>query len=114
MRKVLLIAATALALSACGPKAEKGPAAPKLSPARSARVLPTAPVLSGAGTVASLEGSTLVLDHDAVPGGLPAGRHAFEADAAVLATAPIEAGARVAFSYQDWKPNPLLTELKAR
>jgi len=115
MRKVLLLASAAAALSACGPKAEKRPDAPKPKVAAlSARALPAGPVLSGVGTVAALQGSSLTLDHDAVPGGLPAGRHTFEADAAVLAEAPIEAGVRVAFNYQDWKPNPLITELKTR
>jgi len=103
-----------LALTACGPKTESPPGAPKAAPAKSARALPTGPTFSGQGTVVSLDRARIVLDHDAAPGGLPAGRTTFEADAAVLAEAPIAPGARVAFSYQDWKPTPLLVEMKAR
>jgi len=32
----------------------------------------------------------------------------------VLAEAPLEPGARIAFTYQDWTPQPLLAELKRR
>jgi hypothetical protein len=101
-----------LALAACGeqPKSE----APDKPAALAAPVLPTGPVLSGVGVLSTIEGSVATIDHEAVAGGLPAGRNAFKADAAVLAEAPLEPGSRVAFSYQDWKPRPLLTELKAR
>ena len=76
--------------------------------------VPTGPVLSGVGTVASLEGRTMAIDHEAVEGGLPAGRHEFRAYATVLAEAPLEPGSRVAFSYQAAEPMPVLTELSAR
>jgi hypothetical protein len=106
------LAILCLALCACGepPKSEQ-PAKPA---AKVGRTLPTGPVLSGVGVIATVEGAVATLDHEAVQGGLPAGRHAFTADAAIQAEAPLEAGARVAFSYQDWTPRPLLTELKAR
>jgi hypothetical protein len=106
------LAVLCLALTACGekPKSE----APPEPAAVAAPSLPTGPVLSGVGVIASIEGAVATIDHDAVDGGLPAGRHAFTADATVQAEAPLEAGARVAFSYQDWTPRPLLTELKAR
>lgn len=111
--RVALAAALLLTLAACGPGADapkeaKGPAA------KTGRALPTGPQLSGVGTVASVTGVEVVLDHEAVEGGLPAGRTTFQADSAVLADGPVEPGARVAFSYQDWTPKPLLTELKAR
>jgi len=114
MRTRFVPAATVLclALGACGekPKSE-APAAPASVAEAN---LPTGPVLSGVGVIASLEGAVATIDHEPVEGGLPAGRHAFTADATVQAEAPLEAGERVAFSYQDWKPRPLLTELKAR
>jgi hypothetical protein len=112
------IASTALvlciALTACGEKPRtsgEGQAAP---PAAVGPVLPTGPVLSGVGVIASVDGVAVALDHEAVEGGLPAGRNVFTADAAIFAESPLEPGARVAFSYQDWTPRPLLTELKAR
>jgi hypothetical protein len=116
MRISIAAVLLALTLAACGPgPAKEGEASkPKASAAKSARALPTGPVLTGVGAVISLEGSRMVLDHEAVPGGLAAGRTTFQADAAVIAEAPIEPGARVAFSYQDWTPEPLLVELKKR
>ncbi len=117
MRRLIPIVLLALTLSACGPGADPGKQAksePKTTAAKSARPLPTGPVLTGLGTVISVEGKRIVLDHEAVTGGLAAGRATFEADAAVLAQAPVEPGARVAFSYQDWTPDPLLLELKPR
>jgi hypothetical protein len=112
---LILAVASALVLAGCGQKPAGEAAAPKPSAAKSAVPLPTGPVLSGVGTVAAVEGKTVTLDHEAVQGGLAAGRHAFVADAAVLAEAPLEPGSRVAFSYQDWPPQGvLLTELKAR
>ena len=76
--------------------------------------VPPGPVLSGVGTIASLEGRVMVIDHEAVEGGLPAGRHEFRAYATVLAESPLEPGARVAFSYQAAAPLPVLTEVSAR
>jgi hypothetical protein len=115
MKFALILAASALALAGCGQKPAGEAAAPKPAAAKSMVPLPTGPVLSGVGTLAGVEGKTVTLDHEAVPGGLAAGRHAFLADAAVLAEAPLEPGARVAFSYQDWPPQgSLLTELEAR
>ena len=112
---ILAASALALALAGCGQKPAGEAAAPKPTAAKSMVPLPTGPVLSGVGTVAGVEGKTVILDHEAVPGGFAAGRHAFIADAAVLAEAPLEAGARVAFSYQDWAPQgAMLTELRKR
>lgn len=112
MRSVIVMVA-ALALCACDgaskPAGEKGAPA-----AKSGVALPTGPVLSGVGVLAAMEGRSVALDIESVTGGLPAGRHSFIADAAVLAEAPGEPGARVAFSYQDWTPQPLLVELKPR
>ena len=111
---ILAASALALALAGCGQK-PAGEVAPKPTAAKSMVPLPTGPVLAGVGTVAGVEGKTVTLDHEAVPGGLAAGRHAFIADATVLAEAPLEAGSRVAFSYQDWPPQgAMLTELQAR
>jgi hypothetical protein len=107
-----VLALLCLALAACGEKPKSDQASKPA--AEVGRILPTGPVLSGVGVIASVEGAVATIDHEGVEGGLPAGRHAFTADAAVQAEAPLEAGARVAFSYQDWKPRPLLTELKAR
>jgi hypothetical protein len=113
MRRLAVFALVGL-LAACGPSkpAEPGKAAKATAP--SGAVLPTGPLLSGVGVVASVERKIVTLDHEAVEGGLPAGRHAFIADAAVAAEAPLEPGSRVAFTYQDWTPTPLLVELKAR
>jgi hypothetical protein len=112
MRALLLLLPVVLALSACGPKAERTET--KAPAAKTGVALPTGPVLSGVGVISAIEGTQITLDHEAVTGGLPAGRNVFRIDAAALAEAPIEPGARVAFSYQDWKPAPLITELKAR
>jgi hypothetical protein len=103
-----------LALAACGEKSKQGAAGTGGPAAATARALPTGPSLTGVGVVASVDGTAVTLDHEAVEGGLAAGRDVFTADAAVFAEAPLEPGARVAFSYQDWTPRPLLTELKAR
>lgn len=103
-----------LALAACGEKPVEGAAKADRLAAKTGRALPTGPVLSGVGVVASVEGTTVTLDHEAVEGGLPAGRDAFTGDAVIFAEVPLEPGARIAFSYQAWTPRPLLTELKAR
>lgn len=111
MRIVPACVVLSLALTACGEKPKSEQAAPA---AKVGRALPTGPILSGVGVVGAIEGATVTLDHEAVEGGLPAGRHFFTADAVVFAEAPLEPGSRVAFTYQDWTPHPLLTELKAR
>jgi hypothetical protein len=113
MRTVLALCVL-LGLAACSPSSEPAKAPPPRSAAKAAEPVPNTPVLSGVGTVASVEGLVVVLDHEAVTGGLPAGRNAFRGYGDVLAEAPLEPGARVSFSYQDWKPRPVLTELKAR
>ena len=110
MRRAVLFVLL-LVVAACGPSRPEQPARPA---AKSGVTLPTGPVLSGVGVIAGLDGRILTLDHEAVDGGLPAGRHAFVADAAVLAEAPLEPSARIAFTYQDWTPQPLLAELKRR
>ena len=111
MRALPPAAFLALSLAACGPSQ---PAAPAKPAARQGAALPAGPVLSGVGALGSLQGKMVTIDHEAVPNGLPAGRHAFVADAAVLAEAPLAPGSRVAFKYQDWRPAPLLTEMTAR
>ena len=114
MRTLILCSALFLALNACGPgKPAEAPALRKavgLPP----EPVPAGPVLSGVGTVVQSDLTSVVLDHEAVVAGLPAGRHAFRARGEVVAEAPLEPGARIAFSYQDWKPAPVLIELKAR
>lgn len=113
MKAFPALVAVAIALTACSPS-DQGKAPGAASKAKHAEPLPNTPVLSGVGVVASVEGQTVTLDHEAVAGGLPAGRRQFRGYGDVLAEAPIEAGSRVAFSYQDWKPLPVLTEMKAR
>jgi hypothetical protein len=112
VRFAAALAVLCLALSGCGDKPKSDQTAKPA--AEVGRTLPTGPVLSGVGVIATIEGPVATIDHETVPGGLPAGRHAFTADATVQAEAPLEPGARVTFSYQDWTPRPLLTELKAR
>lgn len=114
MRIASLSLVLCLALAACGEKPKDDQASKSAMGAMARRALPTGPVLSGVGVIASIEGTTVTLDHEAVQGGVAAGRNAFTGDASVFAEAPLEPGARVAFSYQDWTPRPLLTELKAR
>ena len=113
MRRLAVLALMA-SLAACGPSKPGEPAKAAKHTAPSGAVLPTGPLLTGVGVVAGVDRKIVTLDHEAVAGGLPAGRHAFFADAAVAAEAPLEAGSRVAFTYQDWAPTPLLVELKAR
>lgn len=108
MKIYLAIVAFTLALCACGPKTETAPAAKPATP------VPTGPELAGVGTLAGLRGKTVTLDHEAVTGGLPAGRHEFRAYADVLAEAPLEPGTRVSFRYQAFSPLPVLTDLKRR
>jgi hypothetical protein len=102
------------ALAACGEPPAQDAAKLHRPAAKTGRDLPAGPVLSGVGVIASVEGPAVTLDHEAVAGGLPAGRNVFTGDAVIFAEAPLEPGARIAFSYQDWTPRPLLTELKAR
>jgi hypothetical protein len=113
MKAVLLIM-TAMVLTACGPRPQtERPAPPDLA-ARPASPLPTGPVLSSVGVVAAVEGVKVTLDHEAVPGGPAAGRDVFQGHADVLAEPPIQPGSRVAFSYQNAKPLPVLTQMTAR
>ena len=116
MRACVLAAAlvSTLALAACGQSTETKTDAPAAVGGGDVEPVPTGPVLSGVGTVASLDGRTMAIDHEAVEGGLPAGRHEFRAYATVLAEAPLEPGSRVAFSYQAAEPMPVLTEVTAR
>lgn len=116
MRAFVLAAAlvSTLALAACGQSSETQANAPAAVGGGDVEPVPAGPVLSGVGTVASLDGRTMAIDHEAVEGGLPAGRHEFRAYATVLAEAPLEPGARVAFSYQAAEPMPVLTEVTPR
>ena len=107
---VLLAAA---ALAGCGPgapQAKHAGGAATLAPEPS----PAGPTMSGVGVVAASDLKTVVIDHETVEGGLAAGRTTFRAYADVVADAPLEPGSRIAFSYRDWKPAPVLVELKAR
>lgn len=114
MRFVHAALVLCFALTACGDNSKEVAAKPDRPAAKTGRDLPAGPVLSGVGVIASIEGTVVTLDHEAVAGGPAAGRSAFTGDAVVFAEAPLEPGARVAFSYQDWTPRPLLTDLKAR
>jgi hypothetical protein len=110
-RSILLTASLLLALAACGPKAEREARKLKSAPVPA---VATGPILSGVGTVAELKGKTIIIDHDAVAGGLPAGRHEFRVYADALAEAPGHPGARIAFTYRAWTPLPVILELKGR
>ena len=101
--------ALVLGLAACGP----GPKA--ASQAAQATPQPEGPVFSSTGSISSVQGETITLDHEAVTeAGLAAGRNTFQAYADVIAVAPGEPGARVAFSFQKRGTGWALTELKAR
>jgi len=114
MRAVLFAAlASTLALAACGQSSEPAGAAGSTG-ASEVEPVPTGPELSGVGTLSSVDGRVAVIDHEAVEGGLAEGRTEFRAYATVLAEAPLEPGARVAFKYQAAEPMPVLTELSAR
>lgn len=111
MRAFLAAAAVlVLALGACGPRDANEASVPGQG---AADVAPSGPVLSGTGSLSSVDGRTAVIDHAAIPGGLPAGRNEFRAYAVVLAEAPLEPGAQIAFSYQMAGETPVLTELRA-
>ncbi|WP_333586091.1 copper-binding protein [Phenylobacterium sp.] len=113
MKPVLFAAlAASLALAACGPSSD-GARAP-VAGGGEIEAAPTGPELSGVGALVALDGRTATIDHEAVEGGLPAGRSEFRAYATVLAEAPLEPGSRVAFKYQAAEPLPVLTELAAR
>ena len=102
-------------VAGCGQPAKKtGP-----TPAEIARPAPLAPppagpVFQAAGTVAAVEGCKVTMDHEAVAGGLAAGRTIFRAYADALAEAPLAPGARVAFSYQLAAGEPFIIEMKGR
>jgi predicted small lipoprotein YifL len=104
--------ALGLVLTGCGPQGSSQ--APPSEKAKTAEPVPNTPVLSGIGTVSSVDGQMVTLDHEAVAGGLPAGRTVFRGYGDVLAEAPIEPSSRVAFKYQAWKPRPVLVEMTAR
>jgi hypothetical protein len=104
--------ALGLVLAGCGPQRDAH--APSSAMAKAAEPVANTPVLSGVGTVASVDGQMVTLDHDAVAGGLPAGRTVFRGYGDVLAEAPIEPSSRVAFKYQAWKPRPVLVEMTSR
>lgn len=108
-----LIAAAMLA--GCGQPAEKtGPTPAEIARAAPLSPTPAGPVFQAVGTVAVVEGSKITMDHEAVAGGLAAGRTVFRAYADALAEAPLAPGARVAFSYQMAGGEPFIIEMKGR
>ncbi len=103
------------ALVGCGPggksEGSKSPAAQPAPP------ISTAPQHETQGVIASVEGQVLTLDHDGASAApLAAGRTVFQAYGDVLAEAPLEPGARVAFKFrkvavgEGWE----LTEMRGR
>lgn len=115
IRPAYAVFAVALMLAACGQPAVKGEPSPA-EQARDAPVspVPAGPVLTGVGTVASVEGGKVTLDHEAIAGGFAAGRTEFRAYADALAEAPVTPGARVAFTYQMAGAEPFIIEMKGR
>ena len=108
-----LIPVAALLVVSCGP-GPKDVGAPAASGAAETSAK-SAPEYDSVGVLASVEGLEVTLDHEGASGaGLAAGRQVFRADADVLAEAPLENGARVAFKYRKDANDYVLTELKAR
>lgn len=108
MRRFAVLALV-LGLAACGP----GPKA--AGSTADATPQPQGPVFSSTGSISSIAGEVITLDHEAVPeAGLAAGRNSFQAYADVVAVSPGDPGARVAFSFQKRGDGWALTELKAR
>lgn len=107
------IAALAVSLAACGPESAR----PESAKAR-ARIIPpspTGPVYAGVGVVSEATSRTVVLDHEGVPdAGLPAGRTSFRTWADVIADAPGDPGARVAFKIQKLGDGWALVEMTGR
>jgi hypothetical protein len=108
----LIPAATLLAASrGPGPKDGGAPAASGAAETSTR----SAPEGDSVGVLASVEGLEVTRDHAGASGaGLAAGRQVFRADAAVLAQAPLENGARVAFKYRQDGDDDVLTALTAR
>ncbi len=112
-RTLILLSLAALSLAACGPGKDK--------PHMGKGELPGAPAqvgdsFSGVGVVAQEKWPVLTIDTEAVPAaGLAAGRHDFRVFADVIAEAPGDPGARVAFTFRkDAADGYQLTSLKAR
>ena len=107
MRRALIaLALTSLAVAACGPGPEK-----REPPATAAA---DAPVYSATGTLATIDGRMIAIQHDAVPeAGLAAGTTSFRSYADVVELAPGTPGAKVAFSFQKVGDGYDLTELAA-
>lgn len=108
---LLPVAAVLIASCGPGPKEAAAPAAPGAAETS----VKSAPEFDSVGVLASVEGLGVTLDHEGASGaGLAAGRQVFQASADVLAEAPLENGARVAFKYRKDGDGYVLTELKAR
>lgn len=98
----LALAATlvlALPLAGCGPASSR----PDAAKAR-ARIIPpgpTGPVFESIGVISAAGSRSVTLDHEgSADAALPAGRTTFKTWADVIADAPGEPGARVAFRFQ--------------
>jgi hypothetical protein len=109
MRRALLaLALTSLGLTGCGPGPEKRE--PPVAPAAAA----DAPVYSATGTLTSVEGRMINIQHGGVPeAGLAAGTTSFRSYADVVELAPDTPGTKVAFSFQKAGNGYDLTELAA-
>lgn len=108
---------TALALTACGPSAGGEDKDLKAAKARALVIPPgpTGPVFSGVGTINAVDGRWVTLDHDGAPdSGLAAGRTKFRTWADVVAVAPGDPGARVAFKFQKLGDGWALVEMTGR
>jgi len=107
---------TALTVAACGPSSNDG----KDLKSAKARALvippgPTGPVYASTGTIVSVDGSTITIDHDGAAGSpLAAGRTTFRTWADLIAVSPGEPGARVALKVQKLGDGWAVVELTAR
>jgi len=111
--KIILVTALASALAACGPG--QSTKAPKSTPEAAPAALPATPEYDSTGVVAAVDGQTLTLDHDGASAAkLVPGRTVFHAGGDVLAEAPLQSGARVAFKFRDVGGEHELTALTAR
>lgn len=105
--------AVVLALSGCGP-GKSAKTAFEAPPAATAP-LQTSPEYDSIGVIAAVEGQAVTLDHEGASAAkLAAGRLQVQAYADVLAEAPLDPGARVAFKFRKVGEAYELTELKRR
>jgi len=109
----------ALALAGCGqgskPAGEGGDLSAEKARARIIPAPPSGPVYASTGVINAAEGVTVTLDHDGAEGsGLAAGRTTFRTWADVIAEAPGEPGARVAFKFQKLGDGWAVVEMTGR